>query len=216
MFGLSFWLIACAPVDAWETTTRICEGPAAACEQQMMADFGVEKDYPADERALLMAATTELLTWDLGAWPPSSPEPEVQALTTLLEELPGDTTAQRAYNFVAAAVDHTVLGPEDADYSFQFVLGELSVRPGGFPYNTASALLHEASHSEVPVHQVCSDGYDCDRSWLSAYGVQAGITLLALENCEEESEGSLLGAERLTCRELEHTWEVVRDRVRPL
>jgi hypothetical protein len=210
-----FVMVACTPVDAWETTTAACERSAAACEQQMVADFGVEPDYPADERALLLAATTELLTWDLGQWPPTSTEPEVQALALLLEDVPGDTTAQRSYNFVAAAVDRTVLGPEDADYSFQFILGEMSVRPGGFPYNTASALLHEASHSTVAPHQVCSDGYDCDRSWLSAYGVQAGITLLALENCEEESAGTLREMERPSCRTLEHTWEVVRDRVRP-
>lgn len=210
-----FVMVACAPVESWEITTLACERSAAACNAQMLADFGVEPDYPADERALLLDATYQLLTWDLGEWPPTSPEPEVQALARLLEDVPGDTTAQRSYNFVAAAVDHTVMGPEDADYSFQFILGEMSVRPGGFPYNTASALLHEASHSEVPAHQVCSDGYDCDRSWLSAYGVQAGITLLALENCEEEGEGSLREAERPSCRTLEHTWEVVRDRVRP-
>ncbi len=215
MFGLFITLIACAPVDAWENTTVACASSALDCEQQMMADVGLEADYPAEERALLLAATYELLTWDLGPWPPISEDPEVQALATLLEDTPGDTTAQRSYNFVADAVDRTVLAPADADYSFRFILGTMSVRPGGFRYNTATALLHEASHSRVPTHEVCSDGYDCDRRWLSAYGVQAGIALLALETCEEEGDGTLRDGERPSCRGLEQTWEVVRDRVRP-
>lgn len=215
MFGLLFTLLACAPEDAWENTTFACASSAVACEQQMIADFGLEADYPEDERQLLLAATHELLTWDLGQWPPTSPEPEVQALVLLLQDTPGDTTAQRSYNFVANAVDRTVLAPEDADFSFRFVFGRLSVRPGGFAYNTATALVHEASHSRVPVHEVCSDGYDCDRSWLSAYGVQAGIALLALESCEEERDGTPRDGPPVSCRELEHTWEVIRDRVRP-
>jgi hypothetical protein len=175
----------------------------------------VVEDYPAEQRILLLSATYELLTWDLGAWPPTSEEPEVQALTMLLEDVPGETVAERSYNFVSNAVDSTMLAPEDADYSFNFLLGRLRVSRDGFAYDWATALLHEASHSVLPTHAVCSDGYDCDRSWESPYGVQAGISLLALENCEDQAEGSLAGADRPSCRKLAHTWEVVRDRVRP-
>lgn len=175
-------LLACAPTPYERTRARCADG-TEACNAALAEDLGItpEAFQPGDLERLL-DGQRELLTWNLGPWPPAGPvhTPFREAL----EWVPGADTRERVYNFVAEQVEesHPVEGTE---FAFRYRDGVLEVRSGYYNYDYASSLFHEASHAIAPPHTSCPDEPSCDTSWAGAYGMQVDVLELAVLHQEE-------------------------------
>lgn len=198
------FLLACVP-DHWSSAAEACAGLEAACEARLAEDFGArEGDLPPATWDAFQGGAAELLTWDLGPWPPPEDEVVHAPFGAWLEPAPGDDVAQRLYTTTADAIDALTYDAELPAWFRWRRDGEVSTdgTPCG-PGCYAAALAHEAAHRDTPPHARCADGLDCDRGWDGAYALEAAVAHLALARCGDDEERCALLAD-VRCKALAH------------
>lgn len=198
-------LIGCAS-SAWEKAQEACLRSEEDCRDHLVSDFGVEEDTFTEEGLeAFVAGATELVLWDLGAWPPDTGEFVREPFLDLLDGDVGDSTTERLYNFAVDKIQDTREIPDQEYFLAYYGEGNLGTN-ASVVYSSKYAVYlgHEASHAVVHDHQIC-DGEYCDLDWSGAFGVQAAVADLALATCDEDYSCDRLEDARTSA--VNHIWE---------